>query len=112
MNTAHNARSPFPRSQPPGLLARILAFLLSGVFLVLAFMFSLVALAAVAVGVAIFAGWLWWKMRALRKAMRVPPGTASREYRGHAGGDIIEGEAVRTDEVATRLPRQEDSPRG
>jgi hypothetical protein len=111
MNTAHNAHSPFPRSQPPGLLARILAFLLSGVFLVLAFMFSLIALAAVAVGVAVFAGWLWWKMRAIRKAMRAAqPGTYG-ETRKPASGDIIEGEAVRTDDVIVQLPRNDSFPR-
>lgn len=110
MNTANNARSPFPRSQPPGLLARILAFLLSAIFLVLAFMFSLVALAAVAVGVTLFAGWLWWKTRTLRKAMRAQP-ESYRENRTHASSDIIEGEAVRTDEVIVQLPRDDSFPR-
>ena len=103
MNTANHAHAPLPGSQAPGLLARVLAFFLSAAFLVLAFMFSLVALATVAIGVDVFAGWLRWKTRALRKAMRAACPTPSRPMPPRHG-DIIEGEARRTDEALAPLP--------
>ncbi len=56
--------------------------------LVLAFMFSLVIFAALAV-IALLAGsYLWWKTRALRRQMRERP----------RGGRIIEGEVIRDSE--------------
>lgn len=73
----------------PGLLGKLLAFMLSAALFVLAFMFSLAALAVVAVVGTLFAGWLWWKTRALRKQMQA----ASHTY---PGGNIIEGEVLRT----------------
>lgn len=84
--------NPFARP-PQSLAGRIVAFILTGALLVLAFMFSLVALAVAAVGGLIFAGWFWWKTRALRKAMRAaaPVGAAGPV----PGGDFIDGECVR-----------------
>jgi len=95
--------SPFdqaPRpSQPPGLIAKLFALLLSAAFLVLAFMFSLVALAVVAVGGLALWGWLWWKTRALRKQMQ---GATMNDTQ------IIEGEFVRhQDEPRRKLPPQQ-----
>ncbi|HEX6733935.1 MAG TPA: hypothetical protein VF096_03905 [Azonexus sp.] len=86
-----HARPVFARA-PQSLFGKLLTVLFSIVFLVLAFMFSLVALAVVAVGGTLFAGWLWWKTRALRKAMRdaaPAPATARRDEQ------VIEGEFVR-----------------
>lgn len=74
----------------PGLLGKLLAFILSAALFVLALMFSLAALAVVAVVGTLFAGWLWWKTRALRKQMQAAGGSA------YQGGSIIEGQAVRT----------------
>lgn len=82
---------------PPGPLAKLAAFVLSAAFMVLAFMFSLVALAVVAVlGVAL-GGWLWWKTRAMRKQMQ-----QMREAAQQMGGEqpvrsdqVIEGEFIR-----------------
>lgn len=89
MNRFH-ARSNFVRP-PQTLLGRIVAFILTGVLIVLALMFSLVALAVAAVGGLLFAGWFWWKTRALRKAMR-----EAAPMTGQAGGgDFIDGECVR-----------------
>ena len=84
--------NPFARP-PQSLAGRIVAFILTGTLLVLAFRFSLVALAVAAVGGVIFAGWFWWKTRALRKAMRAaaPVGAAGPV----PGGDFIDGECVR-----------------
>ena len=79
-------------SPPRGPLAKAFAFLLSAAFLVLAFMFSLVALAVVAVGGLAFWGWLRWKTRHLRRAM-----AAASVRQAETAGDasIIEGEFVR-----------------
>jgi hypothetical protein len=95
MNPGQNrfhARATFVRP-PQTLFGRIIAFIMTGVLIVLALMFSLVALAAVAVGGLIFAGWFWWKTRALRKAMReaTPVDSPPRA----AAGDVIDGECVR-----------------
>lgn len=83
-------------TQPQSLLGKVLTLVLGAAFLVLAFMFSLVALAVVAVGGTMLWGWLWWKTRAIRKQMREQsPQTATEGY-------IIEGEVIReTDESAT-----------
>lgn len=79
-------------SQPPKSLAgKLVSLILGAAFLVLAFMFSLVALAVVALGGIAIWGWLWWKTRAIRKQMREqPPMEASVD-----DGYIIEGEVVR-----------------
>jgi Flp pilus assembly protein TadB len=83
-------------TKPPGLLAKLLAFLLSAALFVLAFMFSVVALAVVAViGIGV-AGWFWWKTRALRRRMREQGGMATA-YRPEMDGQIIEGEVIRED---------------
>lgn len=93
---------------PPGPLAKIVAFLLSAIFLTLAFMFSLVALGVVAVLGIGLGGWLWWKTRALRKQMRQAEASLRS---GHAattaagGSTIIEGEFVRETSANERLLR-------
>jgi hypothetical protein len=82
---------------PPGPLAKLAAFTLSAAFMVLAFMFSLIALAVVAViGVAL-GGWLWWKTRTLRKQMmaqmrEAPPVRADQPAQNE---QVIEGEFSR-----------------
>ena len=101
--------NPFARP-PQSLAGRIVAFILTGALLVLAFMFSLVALAVVAVlGVAL-GGWLWWKTRTLRKQMRAAEdslrGGAMGTGTAAAGGTtIIEGEFVREASASERLLR-------
>lgn len=96
-------RSPFEQapkpSQPPGPIGKLFALIFSAAFLVLAFMFSLVALAVVAVGGLALWGWLWWKTRALRKQMQAATMNAPQ---------IIEGEFVRhQDEARRNLPPQQ-----
>ncbi len=79
-------------SQPPRSLAgKLLSLILGAAFLVLAFMFSLVALAVVAVGGLAVWGWLWWKTRAIRKQLREQAPMAAQADDGY----IIEGEVVR-----------------
>jgi Flp pilus assembly protein TadB len=87
----------FRQGTPPGPLAKLAAFVLSAGFLVLAFMFSLVALAVVAVLGVVLGGWLWWKTRAMRKQMQQMREAADRM--GNAGpmhsDQVIEGEFIR-----------------
>lgn len=66
-----------------GVLGRILTFALSALLLVVAFMFSVVALAVVSVVVVVVIGYLWWKTRDLRRQLRENP----------PGGRVIDGDA-------------------
>ena len=110
--------------QPPqGPLAKLIAFILSAALLTLAFMFSLVALAVVAVAGLALGGWLWWRTRQLRKEinrqwsdrrpydtgapMNGPAYAPSSPQRPNAS--VIEGEAIRmADEAdATQARRVE-----
>lgn len=93
-STRHNPQ--FRQGNPPGPLAKLAAFVLSAAFMVLAFMFSLVALAVVAVlGVAL-GGWLWWKTRAIRKQMQQMRDAQQMGSGQAAPGDqVIEGEFIR-----------------
>ena len=95
--------SPFDQAarpgQPPNPVAKLFALILGAAFLVLAFMFSLVALAVVAVGGLLLWGWLWWKTRALRKRMQAAAADNPQ---------IIEGEFIRhQDEPRRNLPPQQ-----
>lgn len=87
-------------SQPQGWLGKLLSLVLGATFLVLAFMFSLVALAVVAVGALALWGWVLWKTRKLRQQIREQANSAAQS------GYIIDGEATRTaDEPKTPLKR-------
>lgn len=88
-----------PLQSHPGFLAKFFAITLSALFIGLAFMFSLVALAVVAVGGVLLWGWLWWKSRTLRKQMQADTRNAPQ---------VIEGEFIRDrDEFAGKQqPRQ------
>ena len=83
--------------QPQGPLAKIAAFVVGTALLVVGFMFSLVALAVVAVVTVVVGTWLWWKTRAVRRqieeqlAQQPPFQPDEPVFDGH----IIEGEAVR-----------------
>lgn len=78
-------------------MAKLIAFLLGTTFLVLAVMFSLVALVVVAVGGLALWGWLRWKTRALRQQMRAQP---------TADPTVIEGEFIRQADDTPRKPLQ------
>lgn len=105
--------------QPPqGPLAKLIAFVLSAAFLVLAFMFSLVALAVVAVVGLALGGWLWWRTRQLRREINQAMAgqrqdDASTSMNGpayepstaqHRQPTVIEGEAVRMADEPTVNP--------
>lgn len=94
-----------PAGRQQGPLSKLIAFVLSAGLLILAFMFSLVALAVVAVAGLILGGWLWWRTRKLRQEIarqRTAQWTASaddnesRTTPDH-GATVIDG-------VATRVP--------
>ena len=94
----HDFRQRPPLGQAPqGPLAKLIAFLLGTTFLVLAVMFSLVALVVVAVGGLALWGWLRWKTRALRQQMRAQP---------TADPTVIEGEFIRQADDTPRKPLQ------
>lgn len=84
------------RAGPPGPLGKAIALIGGLALLVVGFLFSVVVLAVLAVVAFAVGGYVWWKTRALRRAMREarmrhgPPGT------GAPGGDgrIIDGEVV------------------
>jgi len=98
--------SPFKQGTPSGPFAKVAAFLLSATFLVLAFMFSLVALAVVAVVGVALGGWLWWKTRAMRKQMKEMREAAQQMGESgptHNNDQVIEGEFIREVPPAQRL---------
>jgi hypothetical protein len=66
------------------MLKNVLAALTGAILLVLGFMFSLVILTAIAVGGLAVWGYLMWKTRKIRRAMREQAPI----------GNVIEGEAV------------------
>jgi len=97
MTTEQTSQSPFQNArlsrQPQGLFGKLVAALLSATFVVIAFMFSLVALAIVAIAGVALGAWLWWKTRQLRKVLREQP----RGFNNEPDGRVFDGEAVRTD---------------
>jgi len=97
---------------PQGPLAKLIAFVLSACFLILAFMFSLVALAVVAVVGIILGGWLWWRTRKLRQEINRQ---RAEQWRGgteespfspspERSATVIDGEATRVSEETASAP--------
>ena len=101
--TQSASRNPRFAHQPPGLLGKIIAFVLGAGFLVLAFMFSLVALAVLAVGGLMVWGWLWWKTRAIRQQMKEMQ--ANMQNQAPVDGQIMEGEVIRESTAQLRPER-------
>ena len=103
-----------PAAKPPTLLQKVVgAVVMAGVFM-LALTFSVAFFAVLlTAGVAIW-GWVWWKTRALRKAMREQMDAQASAGGGRAGGYgaaagsrglIIEGEVIREVEVEDEVRR-------
>jgi hypothetical protein len=94
----------FNRAGPPASMAgRVLGFIGAVIAAILAFMFSLAALAVVAVGATLLGGWLWWKTRAVRREMREQMEHPAQQR--PVDGYIIEGEVVRETGVPAVLRR-------
>lgn len=71
----------------PGPVAKLLTLLTSVILLIVGLTFSVLFLAVVvAVGLVVW-GYVWWKTRELRKAMRERP----------ADGHVVEGEVIVVD---------------
>lgn len=83
-------RSP---ARPVGLLQKIAAVVVGAIVFGLALTVSVVFLAFVVAAGAVIWGYLWWKTRDLRKAMREAQTQAPRG--GGRGALVIEGEVVR-----------------
>lgn len=89
--------------QPASMAGRVLGFVGAVLAAILAFMFSLAALAVIAIGGAALGGWLWWKTRAVRKQMQEQMQQQAQQQ--PIDGYVIEGEAIREAEVPRILRR-------
>jgi O-antigen/teichoic acid export membrane protein len=78
-------------AQPPSLWRKIVAFVVTVALVGVALMFSVLLFVVVATAGLVGWGYLWWRMRELRKAMRESP---------PPGSVVIEGEVIR--EIRTR----------
>lgn len=104
--------SPDPRppyaqpGQPPGVFARVFAVIVAVAIAIVGLMFSVVVFAiALGVGVVVW-GWLWWKMRALRKQMEQDPRFQEMRRQQQGGSsEVIEGVVIREVREETRPPR-------
>lgn len=96
------------------LLARVCATLVSLLLLGAALMFSAVFFVVLAVVGVCAWGYLWWKMRAIKKQMRTKmeeqaafwqkaTSQTGEAAEGGSEGAIIEGEAIRVDETEQRM---------
>lgn len=79
--------------EPPGLLKKIVAILLTVALFVVAMMFSVVLFAVVLTVGAVAWAYLWWKTRAARKRMGAESYGGQRQ--DPSGGLVIEGEVIR-----------------
>lgn len=90
------------RPEEPGLFAKGLGVVAGAALIVLGVMFSVVLLAVLVVAGLVAWGYVWWKTRELRKAMRERP----------PGGQVIEGEVVIVEEYdaahRTTLPPDQE----
>lgn len=85
---------PDATTEPPGLLSKAVAFVVTAALVGVTLMFSVLLFALVATAGAAVGGYLWWRTRGLRKDLREHP----------PGGVVIEGEVIR--EVQTRDMRE------
>ena len=99
MRISYNPRA----DKPKGFFARVLAIIGTLVLIVLGVMFSVVALAVVAVGGLALWGWFWWKTRAARRDLRRQPPAPESPSAASGNGNVIDGEAVRVSEDQKRL---------
>lgn len=103
---------------PGGLLGQVLATVATVAGAVLVFTLSLAMFAVLLVLGLGFGGYLWWKTRALRRALREQQAglaaaiAAQEATRGAAAGTVIEGEFLRVDEFRRELPGAPDEPGG
>jgi HAMP domain-containing protein len=85
-------------NRPVGPVQKLLSIIVGVGLLALGLMFSAVILVAGVVIGLIAWGYLWWRTRELRRVMREAQATAAQASPPPAGGDVIEGEAVRVED--------------
>ncbi len=110
MNAQTMNQDPFAQfrttgGKQPGLIGRIIGLIIASGIMIVGFMFSLVALAIVAVLALVAGVWFWWKTRAIRRQLREQPASAFSTQPADDDGTIIEGEAVRENDTTDRSPR-------
>ncbi|MBI1174367.1 MAG: hypothetical protein GC139_03765 [Sideroxydans sp.] len=100
----------YSSTNPPGLLQKALAIVVTAALAVLGFMFSAVLLAIILIALVAGGAYMWWKTRKVRKQMRQMQeqvrdfqtrGTTSEStvFQGEIfEGEVIEGEAIRVGE--------------
>jgi hypothetical protein len=79
---------------PSGVLGKLLAIAAGAVLLVVAFMFSLLALTVVVVGGLLVFAYLKWKTRHLRRHMNEQMQQQASRQGHQPGGFVIEGEVI------------------
>jgi hypothetical protein len=95
---------PHTSTNLPNPLRKMVVFVLTVVLIGLVFMFSMVVLAIILVAGAIAWGYLWWKIRELRKQMRnFPPRGVVME------GEVVEGEKIRGEVIEGEVIRVDDT---
>ncbi|MBI5891224.1 MAG: hypothetical protein HZB47_11200 [Nitrosomonadales bacterium] len=82
-------------SNPPGLLRKLVALILTVAILGLVLMFSAVLLVVVAIVGSMAAAWLWWKTREVRKQMREFQARARAQAEVASNDGVFEGEVIR-----------------
>ncbi len=85
-------------TQPLGPVQKLLTVVVGLGILALGLIFSAVILVAGVVAGLIVLGYLWWRTRELRRVMRKAQSTTFRSP-PPSGGEVIEGEAVRVEEI-------------
>lgn len=79
-----------PRSGAPGVLSKLLSFVTASVVLVLALTFSLVLFAVLLTIGLLVGGYIWWRLRQVRRQMEQTHGQEPER-----DGRVIEGEVIR-----------------
>lgn len=99
---------------PGTLLGKLLAAVATVVGALLVFTLSLAMFAVLLVLGLGFGTYLWWKTRALRRALREQQADLVAEFdrREGAGGTVIEGQFLRVEEVRPVLPDPGHEPEG
>lgn len=99
---------------PGGVLGKALATVVTLAGAVLVFTLSLAMFAVLLVLGLGFGGYLWWKTRALRRALREQQAGLAAAIAAHEAahtapvGTVIEGEFLRVDEFRRELPVEQD----
>jgi predicted lipid-binding transport protein (Tim44 family) len=89
---------------PGGILGKLLTIAAGAVLVVVAFMFSLLALTVVVVGGLLVFAYLKWKTRHLRRHLNEQMQQQANPQRQQPGGLVIEGEVIGSAEYDAKPP--------